>query len=182
MLLASVYALVVWKIVAPEPGFATGSKLMLSKRFSTSKRTSMFRVPPSPNFLVMPKSTRENHGALITSSRGAQSPERICRHVALLAGAFPGVRNMTKGGCLVSASCTVTQETAGAYVWNNQWGNLGAGGSELAIYEGIIKMGRDVFTVAKPGYTPYVYPHPLNVPDAQGQGIAAPSKLRIVNP
>jgi len=77
-----------------------------------------------------------------------------------LSGTFPSVRNDTKS-CLISPTCTPDQATAGSYVWDNQWTNPGMGGSENAIYEEIVRLGRDVFTTPKPGYTPYVYPHPL---------------------
>lgn len=48
------------------------------------------------------------------------------------------------------------------YVWNNTWTpvpwNPGAG---IASQNDVIAADRDWYTIPKPGYTPYVYPHPL---------------------
>ena len=77
MLLRSVYAALVWKIVAPMPGTREPSvtlKLMLSKTLSTSARSSKLTRPAIATRLVTPRSTRVKNGARSNSVRGAQSP------------------------------------------------------------------------------------------------------------
>lgn len=46
-----------------------------------------------------------------------------------------------------------------AYVWNNSTNGLANG--ILNDCPASIQNGRDVFTMSKPGYVPYIYPHPL---------------------
>jgi hypothetical protein len=42
-----------------------------------------------------------------------------------------------------------------AYIWGNS-------GMSIQVGEGSIQAGRDYYTTSKPGYSPYVYPHPLS--------------------
>jgi hypothetical protein len=74
-------------MVAPPPGFATGLKLMLSKRFSMSNRTSTLVRFVIGNRFVTPTSIRPKNGARIKSVRGAQSPARNVMQSAPVAGA-----------------------------------------------------------------------------------------------
>lgn len=50
-----------------------------------------------------------------------------------------------------------------AYVWDNGSKNNGGGmeGMSVGSQDPPIHLGRDYFTTARPGYTPYTYPHPL---------------------
>lgn len=63
------------------------------------------------------------------------------------------------------------------YIWDNAYGDQPA---KVVLYydsySNIIKRDRDYFLFKRPGYTPYVYPHPLvgNAPK-----IGAPKNLRI---
>jgi len=55
-----------------------------------------------------------------------------------------------------------------AYIWNNKWGN-----SDVAVFQHNcstnalhIQKDRDFYlNIPKPGYTPYIYPHPLRASD-----------------
>jgi hypothetical protein len=119
------------------------------------------RVPPNNPYNQTPvpggwgfyQSIYDVNGAFDMPGRGKSD---------LLSGAFPSVRNETKG-CLVSPTCLVDQLTEGFYEWENVWANPGMGGGKVSPYEGnIILAGRDYFVdTKKPGYTPYTYPHPL---------------------
>ena len=72
-------------------GLATGVKLTLSKRLSTSARNSKFIGPRKGKRLVRPMSMRVKNGGRISSVRGAQSP------------AWSWMQLGTVGGCKVAA-------------------------------------------------------------------------------
>jgi hypothetical protein len=97
----------------------------------------------------------------------------------LLTGPFPNVRNVTKS-CNISATCTPDQATEGVYEWSNTFWSAAR---KFAVYEpSVLLSGRDYFPdTPKPGYTPYVYPHPLNVPDGGTGPVtpAVPGRLRL---
>jgi hypothetical protein len=57
-----------------------------------------------------------------------------------------------------------------AYVWNNTANDTTF---NIVADPGQVEANRDFFTSAKPGYTPYQYPHPLSGP-------RAPTNVRIV--
>jgi hypothetical protein len=56
-----------------------------------------------------------------------------------------------------------TQALEPVYEWNNSWTPVPQNpGNKVTTQCDIVQIGRDVFTdTPKPGYTPYVYPHPL---------------------
>jgi FG-GAP-like repeat len=56
-----------------------------------------------------------------------------------------------------------TQALEPVYEWNNSWTRVPQNpGNKVTTQCDIVQIGRDVFTdTPKPGYTPYVYPHPL---------------------
>lgn len=48
------------------------------------------------------------------------------------------------------------------YIWNNTWSPVPNNPGELVSEQHqVIQRNRDYYLAAKPGYTPYVYPHPL---------------------
>lgn len=66
----------------------------------------------------------------------------------------------TYGHPVVSADGT-GQVTTGTYIWNNTgWSNTDP--NFVSSPQGYMALGRDYFFSAKPGYTPYTYPHPLH--------------------
>jgi hypothetical protein len=48
-----------------------------------------------------------------------------------------------------------------AYVWNNTNMAMDVNGCDAPEVPGMVQLNRDVYASAKPGYTPYTYPHPL---------------------
>ena len=69
----------------------------------------------------------------------------------------------------------MSQQVREAYVWNNT-PNTVVISSPCTSH---IVLNRDYFTNARPGYTPYTYPHPL-VSDSGAS--SAPTNLRVVSP
>jgi hypothetical protein len=72
------------------------------------------------------------------------------------------------------------------YIWGNTGTGSNGNGGFKAIGQGswgdqtgYFNLGRDYFNggTAKPGYTPYTYPHPL-VGSVPGPELAAPTNLR----
>ncbi len=62
-----------------------------------------------------------------------------------------------------------------------QWNNTSPDNSTTISYGSplsIIKSGVHYFSAAKPGYTPYTYPHPL----VSGASVSAPQNLRVTGP
>ena len=124
--------------------------------------------------------------------------------------AYPAARQIGQGW---SASSSVSyghpvvtadgtgDVTEGIYIWNN----TGAGTTDPdflqlnqpadqcgngQLVSNYVQEGRDYFLSAKPGYTPYTYPHPLHTQYALSGGggnptpaptPAAPQNLRVVN-
>jgi hypothetical protein len=70
-----------------------------------------------------------------------------------------------------------------AYIWNNTVsGGKGSSGMVVTDNAGNLQAGRDYVnngTTAKPGYTPYTYPHPLTQASSSAPSLTAPSNLRI---
>jgi len=79
---------------------------------------------------------------------------------ALLSGEFPNAVNTATG--VISSP---DQQHEPVYEWENDWSGYG---SKVAIHEPeMIQIGRDIMTeTALPGYSPYVYPHPLRAGEA----------------
>ena len=80
------------------------------------------------------------------------------------------------------------QKTEPAYAWGNVM--KGSGSANIAIVPEVstqfygnttyIMLNRDYYNAAKPGYTPYSYPHPLRSGNpAPPSGLTAPQRLRI---
>ena len=59
------------------------------------------------------------------------------------------------------------------YFWNNSPDLLVNGASSSFV------LGRDYFLTVRPGYIPYVYPHPLRSSQEAATLPAAPSNLRV---
>jgi len=51
------------------------------------------------------------------------------------------------------------QITDPTYVWNNKIN--GAVSNAVSHVPAVVALNRDLYNQARPGYTPYVYPHPL---------------------
>jgi hypothetical protein len=75
-------------------------------------------------------------------------------------------------GPTIQTPTKTVQTSSPMYIWSNTYDGSSAGGS-IGSEEDCIKLNRDYFLSAKPGYTPLVYPHPLaraaqttNVPPA----------------
>lgn len=100
------------------------------------------------------------------------------------------------GGQLVSNMLVTIDTTTGVASWPHQtfdgvycWSNTlnGAHSEETSMYPGVAQ-GRDFFNdTSMPGYTPYVYPHPLDIISGGGgntninsnTNIQPPSNLRV---
>lgn len=61
------------------------------------------------------------------------------------------------------------------YVWNNQINGVSRGAVSRSL--SVVQVGRDVLHQPKPGYKPYVYPHPLVSGSSQRRLLVAPSGL-----
>jgi uncharacterized repeat protein (TIGR02059 family) len=59
----------------------------------------------------------------------------------------------------------INQTSDPAYVWNNPGIDLQVNAGDAPEVAGMVQLNRDVFASAKPGYSPYAYPHPLRGPD-----------------
>ncbi len=57
----------------------------------------------------------------------------------------------------------VPQQIHDMYIWNNSYSNRGVVVASSPNSTNLIKENRDYFLYAKPGYTPYTYPHPLTL-------------------
>jgi hypothetical protein len=85
----------------------------------------------------------------------------------------------------VVAGDGIGQVTSGIYIWNNTGtatqdpGFLSVDGSYAVPY---VQPGRDYFTTAKPGYTPYTYPHPLHSRFALSGGSPTPAPTPNATP
>lgn len=55
----------------------------------------------------------------------------------------------------------INQSLDPAYVWNNSGLGLSLNGCDAPEQPGMVQLNRDVYASARPGYTPYTYPHPL---------------------
>lgn len=49
------------------------------------------------------------------------------------------------------------------YIWGNTWSEVPNNpGEQVSVQHEVIQPNRDYFLIARPGYMPYIYPHPLN--------------------
>ena len=108
-----------------------------------------------------------------------------------------GTANYSPGGVNNSSTDSITYvgDSEPAYIWNNSrvpLGNIniadyGLGqtnsctGSTYDTAANYIVLNRDYFngSTAKPGYTPYTYPHPLTLGQTSGNPPAAPTNLKV---
>lgn len=118
---------------------------------------------------------------------------------------YPAARQVGQGwsssstasyGNPVVASDGIGAVTEGIYIWNNtgaETSDPGFIGVDTGVTDGCgngqvasnyVQAGRDYFTTAKPGYTPYTYPHPLHTQYALSGANAPqpPQNLRVTSP
>jgi hypothetical protein len=81
---------------------------------------------------------------------------------------YPALDQVGNGpGALLSGDSPMAswprQSSEPVYVWNNTGYGIAQAGAQWAH----VRIGRDVLLSSKPGYTPYVYPHPLVSGSAQ---------------
>ncbi|MGE0642979.1 MAG: hypothetical protein AB7P24_04835 [Nitrospira sp.] len=90
----------------------------------------------------------------------------------------PGVgQGRLLSGALPIPEAWPEQKEDPAYAWNNRVNNVIT--RSVSNVPSVVQEGRDFFNKPKPGYTPYVYPHPLVRDSAQKSLPIAPSKLSI---
>jgi hypothetical protein len=66
------------------------------------------------------------------------------------------------------------------YFWNNNYSLGNAANGDIASAASDIRVNRDYFLSAKPGYTELAYPHPLRSGAPDPQGPAAPTNLSAI--
>lgn len=125
---------------------------MHSKRASPPG-TSYPQWAPPDGWGYYPSVYDANGGAIDQPGRGRGD---------LLVNPFPNVKNAATGADSSSPAINPRQTIEGVYEWDNEFTTAG-GGLKIANYNGnVLIEGRDYFQdTPKPGYTPYVYPHPL---------------------
>ncbi len=126
-----------------------------SMRFDTKTYT---QTPPPNGWGQYPSVYDADGGAMDQPGRGKGD---------LLQGPFPTIKNMATGAGPDSPNIQPHQTIEGVWEWDNDYSPApGSGGSKLGVYEpAVLIEGRDYFlNTPKPGYTPYTYPHPLDVP------------------
>ena len=73
----------------------------------------------------------------------------------------------------------------GVYIWGNTINGSPTAPTDFSDQSPVAKIGREIFLSAKPGYTPYAYPHPLvggAAPTPTPTPPTAPANLRITGP
>src|SRR5262249_10842781 len=78
------------------------------------------------------------------------------------------------------ATYVAPDQIQGTYAWGNTYNGASAAPwvDDRGNVRANIQLGRDYFTTAKPGYTPYTYPHPL----VSGGGSTTPAPTPTPTP
>lgn len=92
---------------------------------------------------------------------------------------YPAIYQVGRGKNLVTNPTTGSQQSLDPmYIWNNTVINEGGGteGMGVGVDGGLVQLNRDVYLSARPGYTAYQYPHPLQGGTAPSTPIIDPSR------
>jgi hypothetical protein len=97
----------------------------------------------------------------------------------------PGVgQGLLLTGDTASPAGWPQQATDPNYIWGNTRNGTASEADNGVPKASFIQVGRDYIQSAKPGYTPYAYPHPLtggSLAPAPTSGPPPPSNVRIVS-
>jgi len=126
-------------------------------------------------------SMRAGSGVLFNNINQLSGPENAGIGLCEEDTGYPAAYQIGRGkSSNSSAPYSSNQALDPVYVWNNTGISLSVNECDAPEQPGMVQINRDVYLSAKPGYTPYTYPHPLQVGAVDSIPPAPPTNLELV--